>query len=391
MKALRITIIFACLFIQNTSIVAQPVHSPQSPIDKYANVLINYSLEIQPGETILIVTKPEADELSLAVYREALLAGGFPLLWGQLPGETEIFFRYANENQLRYQSQALKFIFEHFNAFLQIDVIANTKELNNVNPERLRIAAEANEIGKIIMERWAKKEFKWCYTTFPTNALAQEAEMGLIEYREFVYDVCQLNSADPAGNWKKQSERQHELTKWLQGRSKVVLKGSNIDLSLLIDGRTFMVADGKVNFPDGEIFTSPIENSANGWVRFSYPAIYNGQEVNDVELWFKDGKVVKETAEKGQNFLTEMLNTDDGARILGEFGIGTNYSIKRFTKNMLYDEKIGGTIHLAVGRGFPEIGGKNESTIHWDMLCDMSDGKIIVDNELFYENGKFVK
>ena len=157
-----------------------------------------------------------------------------------------------------------------------------------------------------------------------------------------------------------------------------------------VKDRSFGVYDGKYNFPDGEIATSPVENSVNGWVRYSYPAIYGGQEVSDIELWFEQGKVVKERASKGGEFLTPILNTDAGARYLGEWGIGTNYGITRFTKNMLFDEKMGGTIHLAVGAGLPQAGGLNQSSIHWDMLCDMSESEIVVDGELFYQDGKVV-
>jgi aminopeptidase len=167
-------------------------------------------------------------------------------------------------------------------------------------------------------------------------------------------------------------------------------RNSNVDLKMSIKDRLFIPCDGKENFPDGEIFTGPVEDSVEGWVRFRYPAIENGQEVTDIELWFEKGCVVKESATKNQKLLTAQLNIDAGARHLGELGIGTNYGITRFTKDMLFDEKLGGTIHLAVGAGLPESGSKNESGIHWDMLCDMHDAEIHVDGELFYRNGKFV-
>jgi len=179
-----------------------------------------------------------------------------------------------------------------------------------------------------------------------------------------------------------------ELQSWLDGRRQVQLKGADIDLKLSVKDRRFIVCDGKENFPDGEIFTGPVEESASGWVRLHYPAIYGGREVQDVELWFEDGKVVREKASKGGDLLTALLNTDAGARYLGELGIGTNYNIPRFTKDMLFDEKLGGTIHLALGEGYPETGSHNESGIHWDMLCDMHDGEITADGELFYKDGK---
>lgn len=212
--------------------------------------------------------------------------------------------------------------------------------------------------------------------------------MSLAEYQDFVFNAGKLNEPDPVAAWKKEGERMAALVDWLKGRDQVVLKGKDIDLRMSIKGRTFIAADGHENFPDGEIFTGPVEDSVEGWVRFQYPAIYGGREVIDVELWFEGGKVVKEKAAKGEELLTSLLNTDSGARFLGELGIGTNYDIPRFTKNMLFDEKLGGTVHLAVGASYPETGGKNESAIHWDMLCDMNDGEITIDGELFYKDGK---
>ena len=198
-----------------------------------------------------------------------------------------------------------------------------------------------------------------------------------------------LHLDDPVAFWKNEGTRQREIIDWLQGHDQITLKGKNVDLAFSIKGRTFEPADGKYNFPDGEIFTGPVEDSVQGYIRFSYPAIYSGQEIEDIELWFKNGKVVKEKASKNADLLTKMLDTDEGARYLGEWGIGTNYGIQRFTKNMLFDEKIGGTIHLAVGSGYPETGSQNKSGIHWDMLCDMNDAEMTADGELFYKDGKF--
>ena len=212
--------------------------------------------------------------------------------------------------------------------------------------------------------------------------------MSLLDYQDFVYGAGLLNEPDPVAAWIKEGKRQWELINWLSGKDQITIKGEYIDLSLSIRDRKFKEADGKYNFPDGEIFTGPVEDSVEGWVRFKYPAIEYGQEVTDIELWFEKGKIVKETATKNQELLTSQLNTDAGARYLGEFGIGTNYGIPKFTKNMLFDEKLGGTIHLAAGAGYPESGSKNDSGIHWDMLCDMNDAEITVDGELFYKNGK---
>jgi aminopeptidase len=220
--------------------------------------------------------------------------------------------------------------------------------------------------------------------------MAQDADMSLIDYREFVFGAGMLDEADPVAFWKGEGRKQQKLTEWLKGHDRVILKGSDVDITLSIKDRLFELSDGKYNFPDGEIFTSPVEDSANGWIRFRYPAIHQGQEVTDIELWFENGRVVQERAAKNQELLTALLNTDAGARTLGEWGIGTNYGIKRFSKNILFDEKLGGTIHFAVGAGFPECGGRNESGLHWDMLCDMATSEITVDGQLFYKDGQTV-
>jgi aminopeptidase len=197
-----------------------------------------------------------------------------------------------------------------------------------------------------------------------------------------------LNEDNPMSFWQELGKKQNKFVDWLKGKNTVVMKGSNVDLTLSIKDQVFISCDGKANFPDGEIFTGPVEDSANGWIRFKYPAIFIGQEITDIELWFENGKVVKQKATKNQELLTSNLNTDAGSRYLGELGIGTNYGITKFTKEMLFDEKIGGTLHLAVGAGYPETGSKNESAIHWDMLCDMAESEVTVDGDLFYKNGK---
>lgn len=212
--------------------------------------------------------------------------------------------------------------------------------------------------------------------------------MSLSEYQDFVYGAGWLDQPDPVFLWRAEGQRQRKLISWLAGKDKVQITGADIDLSFSIKGRSFEHSDGQYNFPDGEIFTGPVENSVNGWVRFQYPAIYAGREVVGIELWFEEGKVIKEKATKGQDLLTSLLNSDSGARYIGEWGIGTNYAIQSFTKNMLFDEKIGGTIHFALGSGYPETGSTNHSGIHWDMLCDMKESKILVDGDLFYEDGK---
>ncbi len=361
-------------------------------LTKLAQVLVKYSMELKPGEQFILRCDALAEELSRAVYKEAILAGAHVTVQNSLPGLGEIFYKHANDDQLAHISPVQRMIIENFDAMLQLCADYNTRELSSVDPKRMGLARKAQaELFKIGMERMSRRELKWCYTVYPTNASAQEADMSLSEYEEFVYGAGLLHLDDPVAAWREEAARQGRLMEWLAGKDEVLLKGKDIDLRLSIAGRTFRGAAGKENFPDGEIYTSPVESSVEGWVRFAYPAIYGGKEVVDIELWFENGKIVKETAQKGQAMLTAMLDTDEGSRFLGELGIGTNYSIQRFTKNMLFDEKIGGTIHLAMGAGFPEAGSQNGSGLHWDMLCDMAESEITVDGQLFYKDGKFAE
>jgi len=362
---------------------------PDPRITKLAKILIHYSLELKPGQMLQIRTHPIAEELTLAAYEEAIQAGANVFIQNVVPGTDEIFYKYASDAQLDFISPIRKLVAETFDASLNLWTEHNTRELSAINPARLaRFSKAGAGISKTFYGRAAKGELRWCLTAYPSQALAQEADISLADYREFVFNAGMLNNDDPVTYWQREGESQRKIVDWLKGRNQVTLKGSNVDLKMSIKDRIFIPCNGRVNFPDGEIFTGPVQDSVEGWIRFKYPAIEYGQEVTNIKLWFEKGRVTKEKASKNQELLTSMLNTDAGSRTLGEFGIGTNYGITRFTKNMLFDEKMGGTIHLAVGSGFPESGSKNDSGIHWDMLCDMNDAEIKVDGDLFYKNGK---
>ena len=364
---------------------------PDPRVSKLAKVLVHYSVEIQKGEQVAIRTSPIADELTLAVYEEVIKAGGHPFVVNEVSGADEVFFKFASDEQLDYVSPVSKLVLETFDASISIWTDYNTRKLSGISPERISRNRKAQSaLMKSSMKRSAEGSYKWTLTVYPCNAMAQEADMSLRDYTDFVYGAGLLDHDDPVALWCEEEARQKKLTGWLKGRENAVIKGANVDVTLSIKDRLFVESAGKKNFPSGEVFTGPVEDSVNGWVRFKYPAIYSGQEITDIELWFENGKVVKEKASKNQELLTSTLNTDTGSRFLGEWGIGTNYGIQRFTKNMLFDEKIGGTIHFAVGAGYPETKSRNESGIHWDMLCDMSDSEIRVDGDLFYKNGKTV-
>jgi aminopeptidase len=240
------------------------------------------------------------------------------------------------------------------------------------------------------MERISKGEIKWCGTIFPTDAFAQDADMSLSDYSDYFFNACGVKDDNYIEYWKKMSVEQQEMIEFLKGKRHVRIRGRDTDLSFSIEGRKFINCDGRENMPDGEIFTSPVEDSAEGEIRFSYPVCEGGREIDDIRLSFKEGRVVQASAEKNEDYLLEMLDSDEGARRVGEFGIGNNPGIDRFTKVILFDEKIRGTIHIALGLSLPETGGLNKSAIHWDMICDLRrGGEVVIDGEPFCKDGEF--
>ncbi len=309
-----------------------------------------------------------------------------------LPDIDEIFFRYASDEQLKHVPKPLELIMQTYDVRISVLAKTNTKALSNVEPGKIVLEQRArSDLMRTFMRRSAAGELRWTLAPFPTNAFAQDAEMSLSEYEDFVYGACLPNMDDPVGYWQQFSARQQKVVDWLKGKANVYVKGPETDLHLSIAGRTFINCDGHHNMPDGEVFTGPVEDSVEGHVYFSYPAIYGGREVTGVRLWFEQGKVVKASANKNEDFLMKTLDTDTCSRFVGEFAIGTGGGMTRFTREILFDEKISGSFHMALGAGYPETGSKNESAIHWDMICDLRDGgEIWVDDELLYQNGKFI-
>ncbi len=360
-------------------------------INKLADLLTNYCVAVTKGDRVAIRTSLPAMPLARETYRAVLQAGGLPHLILRDTGLTEIYLREADDDQLQYVNPFNKLALEEFDCLIGISGSDNTRTLTSIDPAKQQLAAKANHsLATTLMRRGATGELRWVGTLFPTAAHAQEADMSLSEFEDFVYKACRLDSADPVADWQAVKAKHQTLCDYLSDKDNVRVTGPNADLTLSIKGRTFINGDGRHNMPCGEIFTGPVEQSVNGWIRYTYPAIVQGREVEGIELTFEDGKVVKATAEKNEAYLHKVLDTDPGARYLGEFAIGTNNHIQQFTKSILFDEKIGGTIHLAVGRSYPQSGGKNESAVHWDMICDMRDGgQIHVDNELFYDSGEF--
>jgi len=361
-------------------------------IERLADVLVNYSVAIQPGDKVLIQGDAPAAALILAVYEQALRAGGHPLVMPILPGMDEILYRVASEAQLQHVSEPMKLIAETYDAHIRIAADLNTKELSGVDPQKMVVERRAQAgLMKTHMQRAAAGELRWVLTLFPTHAYAQDAEMSLGEYEDFVYGACLVDQDDAVGAWQRFSAWQQRIVDGFAGKRQVHVVADETDLRLSIAGRVFINSDGHHNMPCGEVFTGPVEDSVEGRIKFSFPAIIQGREVSGVRLWFERGRVVRATAEKNEDFLLKMLDTDEGARRVGEFAIGTNAGIRQFTRQILFDEKIGGTLHMALGAGYPETGSRNESSIHWDMICDLRDGgRITVDDELIYQDGAFL-
>ncbi len=361
-------------------------------IEKLAHLLVNYSVAMRPGDKVLITGDAVGEPLLKAVYTETLRAGGHPLMMVNLPGADELLFRYASDEQLQHVPEPLKLVTDTYDVHISIWGEENTRALTNVDPVKQVLHAQARtELMKTSMRRSAAGELRWTLALFPTNACAQDAEMSLNEYEDFVYGACLPDMDDPVGYWERFSAWQGKIVDWLKGKERVHVIGPETDLRLSVAGRTFINCGGDYNMPDGEVFTGPVEGSVEGHVCFSYPAIYRDREVTGVRLWFEGGRVVKASAEKNEDFLQKTLDTDEGSRRVGEFAIGTNEGITRFTRQILFDEKISGSFHMALGAGYPESGSKNESAIHWDMICDLrKGGEIWVDDELMYKDGKFV-
>jgi aminopeptidase len=361
-------------------------------IEKLADVLVNYSVAVRPGDKVAVRGSTLAAPLLEAIYSKALQAGGHPMVLPVLPGLEERFYRHASDEQLQHVPQPMKLIMETYDALIVVGGAANTKSLSNAAPAKMALSQRAQtEINRIFMRRSGTGELKWVGTLFPTDAFAQDAEMSLSEYEDFVYGACLPDLDDPIGYWKRFSTWQQRIVDWFKGKKEVRIIGPETDLRLSVAGRPFINCDAKKNMPDGEVFTSPVEGTVEGHVCYTYPAIYRGREVAGVRLWFEKGRVVRATAEKNEEFLLQTLDVDAGARGVGEFAIGTNKGVTRFMKQTLFDEKINGTFHMAVGASIPESGGKNESAVHWDMVCDLrGGGEIRVDGELLHENGKFV-
>jgi aminopeptidase len=360
----------------------------------FAKILIDHSTHVGSGDRVAITTTTTAEPLVRALYALVLDRGGHPHVLFDLDGQDELLFSHAREDQLDFVPLFHKIAFEEFDVLIKIRAEINTRALGSVDPQRQARRQKAMfSLIQAQLERGADKTLRWVSTLYPTNAYAMESGMGFNEYQDFVFSAMHADEGtpDPVAHWQGVEKEQQRIIDLIQGGDRVELKGPNVDLSLSIKDRVFMNACGEHNMPDGEIYTGPVEDSANGWVRYTYPAMYHGRIVEGIELKFEGGKVVQASAKENEDYLLKMLDTDAGSRYIGEFAIGTNFEIDRFTKSILFDEKIGGTFHMALGAGYPETGSQNKSDIHWDMICDLrEDSQIKVDGEVVYKNGEFV-
>jgi aminopeptidase len=365
---------------------------PDPRIEKLAKVLTHYSLSLRKGDLFQIQGSPVCEPLIREVFREAVKLGANPFVDMIPEGLDEILFKTGSEAQIKYVSPLAMQKMKKVNARLAILASSNTKALSGVDPKRMAWAQVARKpLMKVFMDRAAKGKLRWCLTQYACHASAQDADKSLAEYEDFVFGAGFINDRDPVKRWQTLSKSQEKLAKRLNKARTVRIKADGTDFTVGVKGRKWINCDGKLNFPDGEVFTGPVEDSASGTVKFSFPAVHLGREVVGIRLTFDKGKVVKAEADKGQDFLQTILRTDAGASYLGEFAIATNYNIQQYSRNTLFDEKMGGTIHMALGKSYPETGGKNVSGLHWDIVCDLrKGGEIWVDGELIQRNGKFL-
>ncbi len=359
--------------------------------NKYANLLVNYCLELKKDDKLYVVSSYLAEPLLQELQKEALKAGANVVFDTSFSEQGKIFYDYAEQNQLEYVNPMKQIAMETFDAYLNIISPFNLKETQNIDSEKRAIVQKASKgVSKTYMQRTGSGDMRRSLCVFPTQAAAQEASMSLKEYQDFVFNACNLLQEDPKQAWLKTREFQQRIVDYLNQREHIVYKNDKVDISFSTKGRTWINSDGRANMPSGEVYTSPVEDSVNGYIKYTFPSIYMGTEVEEVELYVENGQINKWDAKRGKEFLDKIFAID-GTRVFGEAAIGTNKQIQQMTKNILFDEKIGGTVHMAIGQSYYQAGGKNESSVHWDMITDMRDGgEIYADDELIYQNGEFI-
>ena len=363
----------------------------QSIIEKYADLLVNYCLEIKEGEKLFVNTTMLAEPLAKEIYKLVLQKGAWVEFDFAFAEKSKIFLENATDDILKMEPPFYKQAIETYDAYLFIRAPYNLREDSNANPDKSSQRSDAMKaIHQTYFDRTATRDLKRSLCQYPTQASAQMAGMSLSEYEYFVFNACRLYDENPTESWLQVRKDQQHIVDYLNKCKSIQYKSAKTDITFSVIGRTWINSDGQTNMPSGEVFTGPVEDSVNGFVHFDYPTIYRGKEVSGITLQVKNGEVVKWEAEKGQEILDEIFKIP-GAKFFGEAAIGTNYKIQQATGNILFDEKIGGSIHMAIGSSYKQTGGKNQSAIHWDMISNMKDGgKIFADDELIYQDGKFI-
>jgi aminopeptidase len=359
---------------------------------KLADVLVGYSTTVRPGDSVRIEGNPPTTPLMREVYRASVRAGGHATARLRLEEIDEALLEDGSGDQLEWVPLDHRWNLEHGDVWIVLDGPENTKHLSGVDAEKMRRWVKAREpYQQMYFERWGRGEFRWVLCGFPTVAVAQDAGMSLGEFEQLVFNAAFLHEKDPVAAWQAFGDELDRVGSFLESKRELRVVGEDTDLTLGVESRRWTRARGLTNLPDGEVFTGPVETSVEGTIRFSFPAIIRGRQAEDVFLRFERGEVVEATARRGEGFLREMIGMDDGARRAGEFAFGLNRAVTEYTGSLLLDEKIGGTVHLALGRSVPGTGGENVSALHWDMVCDLRQGgEVYADGELVYRDGAFL-
>jgi aminopeptidase len=361
-------------------------------IARLADVLVGYSTRVKKDDLVLVSGTPLAADLVREVYSRVLAAGGHPVTRIAVDGVSESLLELGSTSQLEWVNPTRVAEMETIDVYIAILAESNTRGLSGADTTKMASLSKASEgIRRSYLARAAEGDLRWVLTAHPTNAAAQDAEMSLAEYEDFVYRAAFLDDGDPVQRWESFAEELRRIAGFLGGFKELRIVADGTDLRLGVEGRIWEPSSGHENFPDGEVFTAPIETSVEGTIHFTYPGVFQRREVHDVRLRFEGGEVVEATAARGQDFLREMIGLDEGSRRAGEFAFGLNAAVETFTKNILFDEKIGGTVHLALGESYPETGGVNHSALHWDLICDLRRGsEVYADGELVYRDGTFL-
>ena len=362
-------------------------------LEKLAELIAGYSLDLREGQVYRIDGEEVAIPLAVALYRAAIRRGAHPYTRIVPSGLEELELEFASDEQLRYIPELEDIATESLDAWTSLWGTANTRALTRADPERRRLQLSTHY--RMVNRRWERisaGDLAWCGTLYPTQAHAQDAEMSLAEFEDFVHGACHTREGDdPIAHWQAMSETLAARARELEGVRELRIVGPDTDLRVVVEGRRWIPSDGRHNMPDGEVFTSPVETGTAGEIFFAFPSIFQGREVENVRLRFEDGRVVDAEATSGQDYLRSLLDTDSGSSVLGEVAFGLNYEIDRFTRDILLDEKIGGTMHVALGGGFDEAGTENKSDLHWDLICDLRrEGEVYADGELVWKAGSFV-